>query len=220
MRRSRTTSPPTAATPRTDTGLDVVTGAFSYSGAALARALHGCRPRRPHHHRASRPSAGRHGDRGPPARLRRPARPGGRRSTEPRRSTTPTGCASPTAAVDHERGGRQLAGRSSAPRKRAGVQRIVHVSITHPSSDSPLPVLPGQGAGGAGARRERRLLRHCAPGHPLRRRRRPPQQHRLAAPPTAPCSPSAAAATTGSGASTSTTWRSCAWPWPPRRTTA
>ena len=38
--------------------------------------------------------------------------------------------------------------------KRAGVQRIVHVSITHPTQQLAVAVLPGQGTSGAGTRRK------------------------------------------------------------------
>ncbi len=69
--------------------------------------------------------------------------------------------------------------------RHAGVQRIVHVSITHPSITSPVPLLPGQGRGRTGAGRGGRLLRSPPTRHPLRRGRGAAQQHRLA-PATAP----------------------------------
>ena len=46
-------------------------------------------------------------------------------------------------------------------------------------------VLPGQGAGRAGAGRGRGSVRHRPARHPVRARRGAPQQHRLAAPPAA-----------------------------------
>ena len=66
----------------------------------------------------------------------------------------------------------------------AGV-RTHRARLDHPSEHHvPLPLFPGKGRGGEGARRSGRLLRRAPPRHPLRRGRRPSQQHRLApAPP-------------------------------------
>ena len=64
--------------------------------------------------------------------------------------------------------------------KRAGVQRIVHLSITNPSSGLPAALLPRQGAGRVRARPVRRAVLDRPADLDLRRRaRRPDQQHRL-----------------------------------------
>ena len=126
----------------TDTGLDVVTGAFSYSGGSLARALLQAG-------RQVRTLTG-HPGRAPGA-TAIDVRPldfddhlaWWRRSRGQRRCTTRTGCVSADAPIDHE-----LAVANSRAlfhaAKRAGVRRIVHVSITHPSSSSPLPYFRGK----------------------------------------------------------------------------
>ena len=132
----------TAATPRTDTGLDVVTGAFSYSGDALARALQDAG-------RVVRTITG-HPGRAPE---------GTAIEVRPLDFDDPRGLVAALSgattlyntywvrfahrSVDHERA---VANSNSLflAAKRAGVQRIVHVSITHPSSDSPLSYFRGK----------------------------------------------------------------------------
>jgi uncharacterized protein YbjT (DUF2867 family) len=131
-----------AARRPTDTGLDVVTGAFSYSGAAVSRALlqTGRRVRTLTGH------AGR-GAEGTAIEVR------------PLDFDDHLGLVASLSgattlyntywvrfgrrSVDHE-----LAVANSRTlfhaAKRAGVQRIVHVSITHPSSSSPLPYFRGK----------------------------------------------------------------------------
>ncbi len=125
-----------------DTGLDVVTGAFSYSGGALARALL-------HEGRQVRTITGHPG--------RAPA--GTAIDVHPLDFDDPLGLLASLAGattlyntywvrfsrrtVDHE-----LAIANSRAlfhaAKRAGVQRIVHVSITHPSSTSRSPYFRGK----------------------------------------------------------------------------
>jgi uncharacterized protein YbjT (DUF2867 family) len=125
-----------------DTGLDVVTGAFSYSGGALARALL-------HEGRRVRTITGHPG--------RAPA--GTAIEVHPLDFDEPLGLvASLTGAttlyntywvrfsrrtVDHELAIANSRALFHAAR-RAGVQRIVHVSITHPSSTSPSPYFRGK----------------------------------------------------------------------------
>jgi uncharacterized protein YbjT (DUF2867 family) len=125
-----------------DTGLDVVTGAFSYSGGAIARALE-------HHGRRVRTITG------------HPSRAAGATSVEVR----PLDFDDQLGLVESLRGAttlyntywvrfarrqidHDLAVANSTTlfhaAKRAGVQRIVHVSITHPGSESPLPYFRGK----------------------------------------------------------------------------
>jgi uncharacterized protein YbjT (DUF2867 family) len=128
--------------PTSDTGLDVVTGAFSYSGAAIARALVDSG-------RTVRTLTGHPG-------------------------RAPIGTAIEARALDfddqiglveslegvttlyntywvrfaHDRVDHELAVANSRAlfqaARRSGVQRIVHVSITHPSMDSPYPYFSGK----------------------------------------------------------------------------
>ena len=49
------------------------------------------------------------------------------------------------------------------------IQRIVHVSITHPSVDSPFPYFRGKALVERALAESERLLRHPPAGHPLRR---------------------------------------------------
>src|ERR1700722_9534170 len=125
-----------------DTGLDVVTGAFSYSGSSLARALL-------HSGRQVRTLTGHAG--------RAPA--GTAIDVHPLDFDDQLGLVASLSGattlyntywvrfgrrpVDHE-----LAVANSRAlfhaAKRAGIQRIVHVSITHPSSTSPLPYFRGK----------------------------------------------------------------------------
>ena len=134
-----------AATPadrRADTGLDVVTGAFSYSGAAMARALHDAG-------RRVRTMTG-HPGRAPQ---------GTAIEVRPLDFDDPLGLVASLAgattlyntywvrfargAIDHEVAVANSRALFQAAR-RAGVQRIVHVSITHPSAASPLPYFRGK----------------------------------------------------------------------------
>ncbi len=126
----------------TDTGLDVVTGAFSYSGEALARALReGGRQVRTltgHPHRA-------------PAGTAIDVRP--LDFDDPRGLVASLSGASTLyntywvrfahRTVDHERAVANSRTLFEAA-KQAGVQRIVHVSITHPSVSSPWPYFRGK----------------------------------------------------------------------------
>ena len=126
----------------TDTGLDVVTGAFSYSGASLARALL-------QDGRQLRTLTGHPG-----------RAPGGSAiEVHPLDFDDPLGLVAslagattlyntywvrfPHGAIDHERAVANSRALFHAAR-RAGVQRIVHVSITHPSGDSPFPYFRGK----------------------------------------------------------------------------
>jgi uncharacterized protein YbjT (DUF2867 family) len=125
-----------------DTGLDVVTGAFSYSGASLARALlQSGRQVRTLTGHAGRAPAGTSVD----------VRP---LDFEDQHGLVASLSGATTLyntywvrfarrTVDHERAvanSRALFGAA----ERAGVRRIVHVSITHPSTDSPWPYFRGK----------------------------------------------------------------------------
>jgi len=125
-----------------DTGLDVVTGAFSYSGSSLARALlqSGRQVRTLTGHPGSAPA-------------------GAAVDVHPLDFEDQLGLVASLAgvttlyntywvrfarrSVDHERAvaNSRVLFHAAA---RAGVQRIVHVSITHPSSTSPLPYFRGK----------------------------------------------------------------------------
>ena len=125
-----------------DTGLDVVTGAFSYSGAAMARAL-------------------REGDRQVRTLTGHPERaPAGTAiDVRPLDFDDPLGLEESLSGattlyntywvrfahrtVDHERAVVNSRTLFQAAKK-AGVQRIVHVSITHPSVSSPWPYFRGK----------------------------------------------------------------------------
>jgi len=137
-----TCSAPGKQKERSDSGLDVVTGAFSYSGAAIAAALI---------------------DRGRQVRTLtgHPKRSEGRSQIACR----PLDFDDPRELVEslqgattlyntywvrfaHRQIDHDLAVRNSRTlflaAKRAGVQRIVHVSITNPRSDSPFPYFRGK----------------------------------------------------------------------------
>jgi NADH dehydrogenase len=132
---------PTAPRP-TDTGLDLVTGAFSYSGSFLARAL----LRNGRHVRTITA----HPERAPA---------GTAIDVHPLDFDDQLGLVSALSdattlyntywvrfarrMVDHERAVANSRTLFLAA-KRAGVQRIVHVSITHPCSTSPLPYFRGK----------------------------------------------------------------------------
>jgi uncharacterized protein YbjT (DUF2867 family) len=135
------TAPKTRRT--ADTGLDVVTGAFSYSGAAIAKALL-------ESGRHVRTVTG-HPDRaaafGPAIEARPLDFDDQLGLVESLRNVTTLyntywvrfahGSVDHEAAVSNSKTLFQAA-------KRAGVQRIVHVSITHPSGSSPLPYFRGK----------------------------------------------------------------------------
>jgi uncharacterized protein YbjT (DUF2867 family) len=126
----------------TDTGLDVVTGAFSYSGASLARALR-------QDGRQVRTITGHPG--------RAPA--GSAIEVRPLDFDDHPGLVASLSgattlyntywvrfarrSVDHERAVANSRALFHAA-KEAGVQRVVHVSITHPGSDSPFPYFRGK----------------------------------------------------------------------------
>jgi NADH dehydrogenase len=135
-----TTAPPTER--RGDTGLDVVTGAFSYSGRAIARTLLDSG-------RQVRTITG------------HPGRATGDSTIEVRPLDFEdqlglTGALEGATTLyntywvrfAHGRVDHELAVANSRTlfhaAKRAGVRRIVHVSITHPSVDSPLPYFRGK----------------------------------------------------------------------------
>jgi nucleoside-diphosphate-sugar epimerase len=142
MTTTLATGTPATAPPPGDTGLDVVTGAFSYSGASIARALQDSG-------RAVRTITAHPGN--APAGSPIEARPldfddpiGLARSLEGATTLFNTYWVRfAHGPVDHD-----LAVANSRAlflaAKRAGVQRIVHVSITHPSSQSPLPYFAGK----------------------------------------------------------------------------
>lgn len=126
----------------TDTGLDVVTGAFSYSGASLSRALRDAG-------REVRTITG-HPGRAPD---------GTSIDVRPLDFDDPLGLVTSLSGattlyntywvrfarrtVDHERAVFNSRTLFHAA-KQAGIQRIVHVSITHPSVNSPLPYFLGK----------------------------------------------------------------------------
>lgn len=125
-----------------DTGLDVVTGAFSYSGSAIARALleSGRRVRTLTGHPDRAP-------RGSPVEVRRYAFDNPVELVDSlRRASTLYNTYWVRFAhdrTDHE----QTVANSRAlfhAARRAGIRRIVHVSITHPTIDSPLPYFRGK----------------------------------------------------------------------------
>ena len=66
--------------------------------------------------------------------------------------------------------------------QRAGVRRVVHVSITNPSEDSPLEYFRGKARLERALARIRPLLRHPATDGAVRQRRHSDQQHRLGHP--------------------------------------
>jgi uncharacterized protein YbjT (DUF2867 family) len=137
-----TASQPARAGLPADTGLDVVTGAFSYSGAAVARALHaaGRQVRTITGHSARAPE-------GTPIDVR------------PLDFDDQLGLVASLSgattlyntywvrfahrSVDHEKAVANSRALFHAAR-RAGVQRVVHVSITHPSIESPSPYFRGK----------------------------------------------------------------------------
>jgi uncharacterized protein YbjT (DUF2867 family) len=135
-----TTAPPTG--PRGDTGLDVVTGAFSYSGRAIARALldSGRQVRTITGHPGRAP-----GDSTIDVRpLDFDDQLGLTASLEGATTLYNTYWVRfAHGRIDHELAVANSRALFHAAR-RAGVRRIVHVSITHPSIDSPLPYFRGK----------------------------------------------------------------------------
>jgi len=126
----------------TDTGLDVVTGAFSYSGASVARALlrSGRRVRTLTGHPGRAPGEGAIDVR----LLDFDDHPGLVASLSGATTLYNTYWVRfGRRAVDHDLAVANSKALFHAAR-RAGVQRIVHVSITHPSSSSPLPYFRGK----------------------------------------------------------------------------
>src|SRR5208282_6050977 len=123
---------------------DVVTGAFSYSGAAIASALQaaGRRVRTLTGHPGRAPAStaieARPLDFADPAGLAESMR-GARTLYNTYWVRFAHGTVSHPTAVAHSRV-------LFAAAAEAGVQRIVHVSITHPSSDSPYPYFRGKAA--------------------------------------------------------------------------
>ena len=151
----------------TDSGLDVVTGAFSYSGASLARALLASG-------RQVRTLTG-HGGRAP-ATTAIDVRPldfddhlGLVASLAGATTLYNTYWVRFGRRTRRSRAGRrQLEG--ALPGRQAGRGRADRAREHHaPQQQLALAVFPGQGAGGARPRRERRLVRHRSPSHPLRR---------------------------------------------------
>jgi uncharacterized protein YbjT (DUF2867 family) len=137
-----TDSQPSGTRPSGDTGLDVVTGAFSYSGRAIASALteSGRRVRTITGHPGRAP-----GDTTIEVRpLDFDDQLGLARSLEGATTLYNTYWV----RFAHHRVDHDLAVANSRTlfhaAKRAGVQRIVHVSITHPSIDSPMPYFRGK----------------------------------------------------------------------------
>jgi NADH dehydrogenase len=126
----------------TDSGLDVVTGAFSYSGSAIAGALLGSgrRVRTLTGHPGRAPE-------GSPIEIR-PLdfgdRSGLAESLEGATTLYNTYWVRfARRSIDHDRAVANSKNLFAAA-KSAGVQRIVHVSITHPSIDSPYPYFRGK----------------------------------------------------------------------------
>src|SRR5580704_8091009 len=139
-----TSSPPTTDIPvhQEDTGVDVVTGAFSYSGAAIAKALIA-------KGRSVRTIAG-HPERGldhPGIDVRPLDFDDQVGLVESLRGATTLyntyWVRFPRARIDHEAAVANSRALFYAA-LHAGVERIVHVSITHPSTMSPYPYFRGK----------------------------------------------------------------------------
>ena len=139
-----TTTLPTAKRddPAGDTGLDVVTGAFSYSGRAIARCLteHGRQVRTITGHPNRTPGAG-------PIEVRPLDFDDQLGLVESLRGATTLyntyWVRFAHKQIDHDRAVTNSRSLFLAA-KRAGVQRIVHVSITNPSIESPYPYFRGK----------------------------------------------------------------------------
>ena len=168
----------------TASGVHVVTGAFGYSGRYIARRLldQGCTVR------TLRTIRGR------PARWATPCRPCRCDFDRPERLAESLAGVSVLyntywVRFNHRDFTFAEAVRNSRTlfraARQAGVERIVHTSITNPSLDSPLEYFRGK------AELEQALndcgvsVRHPSPGRALRRRRHPHQQHGLDAAPLA-----------------------------------
>ena len=125
-----------------DTGLDVVTGAFSYSGAAIAAALF-------ERGRMVRTITG-HGGRAPAGTVieQRPLDFDNHLELVASLEGATTLYNTYWVRFAHNRVDHDMAVANSRTlfqaAKRAGVQRIVHVSITHPGIDSPFPYFRGK----------------------------------------------------------------------------
>ena len=140
--------------------LSVVTGAFGYTGRYIAQQLLSAGQRVPNPHQPPRP----------PRPLRRA---GGRRSAGLRRSpgtgpkpgrcrkpsSIPTGSAFPRGQVTYDSAVRNSTVLIKAA-EAAGVGKIVHISITGASSDSPLPYFQGKGPRGGGCEQLPAVPRH------------------------------------------------------------
>ncbi len=130
------------ATPAGDTGLDVVTGAFSYSGSAIATALL-------QEGRRVRTITG-HGGRAPAGTEieQRPLDFDNHLELVASLEGATTLYNTYWVRFAHNRIDHDVAVANSRTlfqaARRAGVQRIVHVSITHPSIDSPFPYFRGK----------------------------------------------------------------------------
>ena len=130
------------ADPAHDTGLDVVTGAFSYSGAAIAAALleRGRRVRTITGH-AGRAPAGTEVE-------QRPLDFDDQLELVASLEGVTTLYNTYWVRFAHHRIDHDMAVANSRTlfqaAKRAGVQRVVHVSITHPGIDSPFPYFRGK----------------------------------------------------------------------------
>ncbi len=135
-------SVPPQANPKNDTGLDVVTGAFSYSGRAIASAL----LQEGRHVRTLTGHRGR-GPLGSPLDVRPLDFEDQLGLVESLRGVT-TLYNTYWVRFAHGRANHQVAAANSRTlfhaAKRAGVARIVHVSITHPSVESPSPYFSGK----------------------------------------------------------------------------
>ena len=211
---SISTAPPRDAS--NDTGLDVVTGAFSYCGQAIARQLQEAgrqvRTLTGHPGRAG----GRDDIEVRPLDFDDPAGTGRRRFGARRRCTTPTGSDSPTAGSTTRWRWRTPASCSRRP-EGPRVRKIVHVSILHPSVDSPYGYFRGKALVEQALAEVGLRVRRTAPVGALRRTRRAAQQHRLAAATVAGFRRGRRPATTASVPPTSTIWPSvaieaAAWP--------
>ena len=159
---------------------DVVTGAFGYSGAAIARELraagHQVRTLTGHPGRASSGDAAidvRPLDFTDADGLERDLR-GAHTLYNTYWVRFPHGDATHAAAVANSRV-------LFAAAARAGIQRIVHVSITHADIASPYPYFSGKASVEAHLREVGVPLRDRPARHLVRRERRPAQQHRVAA---------------------------------------
>ena len=196
-----------------DTGLDVVTGAFSYSGAVISRALLEAGPAGPHPHRPSRAGGRPVRDRGAGAGLRRPGRPGGVAGRRHDAVQHLLGALRPRPGRPRPGGGQLPRPVPGGPPRRRGQDRPRF--RPPPLGRLALPVLPGQGPGRKGPGRDGPSLCRPAAVGALRRARRAAQQHRLVAAAVARFRRGRRRRLPGTARSTSTTWPP--WPWRRRR---